>query len=282
MSKSLSEIVGYLRKAWPNLWNVYDDAIGDLIALRNLQMKDGKDNRGYAFDGDKFPSLYKTRIGSYEHDVRPRPSTLAEALLWKMGKWDVYKTFVSDYLGNTERDLDDHDAVVFFAFARHLGDYNLPIFDQHSARAIWVVSQHTWGSSKNIPWSDNASDYDGWSGDLYFHFLMRQKGSWKSNGDGDTSVACLNSFYDEVSFICHASGLSHDELDKLLMPLGQALKDYTSRSVVTGKIHKIETRSYQRLMDLVGVENHTLAEFVDTRKHALASKNRRQAIIPQK
>ena len=47
------------------------------------------------YDFNKFPKLENT--SSFKGDVGPTPASLAEALLWKLGKWPTYKTFVENY-----------------------------------------------------------------------------------------------------------------------------------------------------------------------------------------
>jgi hypothetical protein len=50
------------------------------------------------YDNNKFPPLNNTN--SFDVGVGSTPATLAEALLWKLGKWPTYKTFVENYKTN--------------------------------------------------------------------------------------------------------------------------------------------------------------------------------------
>lgn len=63
---------------------------------------------------------------------------MAEALLWKMGKWTAYKNFVRHY--QSEEKLTSTGDVVFAAFTRHLRDSSNPIYDQHALRAMWAIN----------------------------------------------------------------------------------------------------------------------------------------------
>jgi hypothetical protein len=76
---------------------------------------------------DSYPALDHP-IGQYLFPTNIlHPTSLAEALLWKLGKWDSYKTFVLSYSSN---DLHIPDTgVVFYSFARHLAEEKKPIFE---------------------------------------------------------------------------------------------------------------------------------------------------------
>ncbi|MDT8386767.1 MAG: hypothetical protein RQ736_04595 [Thiogranum sp.] len=63
---------------------------------------------------------------------------IAEALLWKMGKWNIYKDFVNNY--NSSDSLAKKTDVVFAAFAKHLRDSANPVYDQHALRAMWAIN----------------------------------------------------------------------------------------------------------------------------------------------
>lgn len=54
---------------------------------------------GYSYNTSTFPALPANHVwGSSSSDG---PRTLAEALLWKMGKWETYQSFVhTDIYGN--------------------------------------------------------------------------------------------------------------------------------------------------------------------------------------
>lgn len=155
------------------------------------------------YDSVKFPSLRDT--GRFTVDVGESPSTLAEALLWKLGKWPAYKKFVQSY-ATQDLAVSSEGGVVFSAFAKHLQDNNYPIYDQHAIRSIWAIC-------------DLSVDEINLCRSLLFH----RDGSWKPAGSGDNG-ACYNLFVRYVSEIHEFSGVTLRELDLLLMPLGQALK----------------------------------------------------------
>src|SRR4051812_5522427 len=52
----------------------------------------------HSYRHDKFPRLGD--MSNIEATLADSPSSLAEALLWKMGKWQAYKSFVGNYTGN--------------------------------------------------------------------------------------------------------------------------------------------------------------------------------------
>jgi hypothetical protein len=51
---------------------------------------------GYKYDGERFPALADS--GTFSVTNSETPSNLAEALLWKLGKWKSYKQFSAYYM----------------------------------------------------------------------------------------------------------------------------------------------------------------------------------------
>ena len=90
---------------------------------------------GYQYDDKRFPTLRGTE--NFADTSGKTPSNLAEALLWKLGKWQSYKNFVANYTDDDAKPTKQN--VVFFAFARYLKDKNNPIYDQHAIRALWAI-----------------------------------------------------------------------------------------------------------------------------------------------
>jgi hypothetical protein len=164
---------------------------------------------GYEYDAHLFPELPVN--AQFSSEVGGAPNSLAEALLWKMGKWNVYRDFVSNY--NTEGSLVKKSNVVFAAFAKHLRNSENPIFDQHALRAMWAV---------NINLTPNQRSQCKLA-------LIKSKGSdkgnWKATLSGSETIACYELYVDKLNALT-SNGLSKSELDRLLMPLGQALKNH--------------------------------------------------------
>src|SRR5438128_6555867 len=91
---------------------------------------------GFDYKDRKFPPLRDT--GTFEDESSDAPKSLAEALLWKLGRWKAYKNFANYYADKQSKPARNN--VVFYAFAKHLKDQENPIFDQHSLRALWAIS----------------------------------------------------------------------------------------------------------------------------------------------
>jgi hypothetical protein len=177
------------------------------------------DGLGYKYDFDKFPVLLDAN--QYADTSGDTPATLAEALLWKLGKWKSYKNFVSQYIDNDAE--PSQKGVVFFAFAKHLQDSQNPIYDQHALRALWSICLNLDAAHKNQCKS----------------LLFKKDGTWKPAGEGVDTVNCYNIFVDFVGRLTAVEGgLTKRDLDCLLMPLGQAIKKKTS--------------NYNELCDLCG------------------------------
>jgi len=164
-------------------------------------------NMGYMYDANLFPEL-KIDV-DYSFSVGSQPNNLAEALLWKMGKWNVYKDFVNNY--NNNGPLAKKTDVVFAAFAKHLRDSDNPIYDQHALRAMLAINIDLKYQEKEQCKS------------VLFKTKGKEKGRWKAALSGSETIACYNLYVAKLKALSN-NGLSKYELDKLLMPLGQALK----------------------------------------------------------
>ncbi|MEL7935847.1 hypothetical protein [Pseudomonas delhiensis] len=160
----------------------------------------------YKYDADLFPPL-----PSNNHWPAPTlaaPQSLAEALLWKMGKWQIYKSFVAHYssTSSTPKNTD----TVFYAFAKHLQNPARPIYDQHALRALWAID------TKLTPQQAK----------ICRNLLAKKDGTWKSIITGSNTSAGYDLYAERIVDL-EKGGASLSALDKLLMPLGQALKGNT-------------------------------------------------------
>ena len=158
---------------------------------------------GYEYNYDIFPRLSDTE--KFADRSGETPGDLAEALIWKLGKWKSYKNFCKKF---SEADSQPSNTdVVFFAFGRHLKNKDNPIYDQHAIRALWAIckslSQEEQSKCKKL--------------------LMNKKNEWKSAGTGSSAIDCYNIFKMHLDEIVKG-GSSKSDLDRLLMPLGQAIK----------------------------------------------------------
>ena len=160
----------------------------------------------FYYDKDKYPTLSGTE--NFEVTAEDTPINLAEALLWKLGRWEAYTNFRDQY-GNTKGVTNNND-VVFSAYAEHLKNPKLPIYDQHTIRALWTIDPHFT--------AENRIECE--------KLLFKKDGTWKDSGTGSTAVSCYELYRDRLTELTtNEIGLS--ELDKLLMPLGQAIKKTT-------------------------------------------------------
>lgn len=194
----LSELITSLQKSVSSggmTSETIDKAISELARL------------GHKYDFDTFPKLQNTEDFTDVSGESPR--NLAEALLWKLGKWKSYKKFAVQYSEENSRPTDTD--VVFFAFAKHLKNPNNPIYDQHAIRAMWAVCG-------NLTPNEKAKCKS---------LLMNTKGEWKSAGSGSSAVDCYNIYLRHLNDMVKA-GATKREIDLLFMPLGQALKKSTS------------------------------------------------------
>ena len=67
---------------------------------------------GCEYDYDTFPRLVDTE--QFSDKSGETPANLAEALLWKLGKWKSYKKFAKQFAD--EKSTPNNDDVVFYAF----------------------------------------------------------------------------------------------------------------------------------------------------------------------
>ncbi|MFJ5239929.1 hypothetical protein ACIP86_24920 [Pseudomonas neuropathica] len=163
---------------------------------------------GYQYDDDGFPPLVDTE--DFLNNSSDSPQNLAEALLWKLGKWSAYKKFCENYAA--EQPVPTKTDVVFYAFAMHLKDKNNPIYDQHAIRSLWAIFGKLTICERQMCRS----------------LLFSTKNEWKPSGTGKSAIDCYSLFVKHVNNLISASGgASKSELDRLLMPLGQAIKDST-------------------------------------------------------
>lgn len=165
---------------------------------------------GYAYDHTKFPPLPTNHDWS-DQALSTTPTSLAEALLWKQGHWAQYQSFVN-YYQNTDNKSKETD-VVFYAFAKHLYDQNNPIYDQHTLRALLAI--HATLAEDDIR--------------LFRYLLSNKNGKWKDYIKSTSERFSTQDGY--TRFVTLLQNLSTadvtlDMLDKLLMPLGKAIKDH--------------------------------------------------------
>lgn len=159
---------------------------------------------------DSYPALDHP-IGQYLFPTNIlQPTSLAEALLWKLGKWDSFKKFVSSYTSN-DPEIPEK-AVVFHSFARHLAEEKKPIFDQHALRAAWAICE-----TKNCIDQKIRSS------------LFTPKGNWKSSGSGKDYKDCVKIYYYLIKLFLPQEYTRKNlvNLDRFLMPLGQIIKKQT-------------------------------------------------------
>jgi len=167
------------------------------------------------YDEEKFPALrtnhdygaFSTRYADLEE--QNSPISLAEAMIWKLGRWDAYKSFVKNY-ETQNLVVSDDGSVVMSAFAKHLQTRENPIYDQHAIRSLWAIGRLD---------KDELIACES--------VLIDSSGNWKDSGSGKSAVACYELFVKHTKNICSENTVSLRELDLLLMPLGQALKKVT-------------------------------------------------------
>lgn len=171
-------------------------------AIKNLS------GLGYEYDNKQFPALVNTE--NFTDASGETPSNLAEALLWKLGKWKSYKKFCANYMNNNAKATKQD--VVFFAFARHLKDKNNPIYDQHAIRALWAIcGDFTEEESKKCK-----------------SVLFNRKDKWKQTGSGGDAIECYELYRKHIDdLVAVNNGATKAQIDRLLMPLGQAIKKET-------------------------------------------------------
>lgn len=176
----------------------------DIGSIQNATKK--LSSIGYMYDSSLFPEINTDE--KFCTELSSGPISLAEALLWKMGKWEIYKDFVRNY---EDSSITKTTSVVFSAFAKHLRDRANPIYDQHALRAMLAINTNLTGDEKYKCKS----------------VLFKSKGpegaTWKDNMSGKESINCYEIYVKAVNSL--ASDIAFKSaLDRLLMPLGQALK----------------------------------------------------------
>lgn len=165
-------------------------------------------NENYRYDDGAFPQLTDTH--QFVVHVGTTPTNLAEAMLWKLGRWKAYKRFAANYKDPLAEPTTQD--VVLFGFARHLKDKSRPIYDQHAIRAIWAIDD-------NLTPAESA---------ICKSVLFDTHHKWKASGSGSDTIDCYNLFVRRVANLAPAEGnVTNIELDRLLMPLGQAIKELT-------------------------------------------------------
>lgn len=176
---------------------VVEQATDDLSAIRQ-------------YDTEKFPKL--TNTGTFSDSSGNTPNGLAEALLWKLGKWKVYKKFAANY-SSANPSLTKTD-VVLFAFTKHLKDSAVPIYDQHTIRSLWAICGKL---SPDEARSCRSLLFDG-------------KNKWKATGSGGETIECYELFVSHMNSLTanRIDAPTMERLDRLMMPLGQAIKRSTS------------------------------------------------------
>jgi hypothetical protein len=159
----------------------------------------------YYYNDEKYPQI--ADAVTFTDTSGNSPSSLAEALLWKLGRWKAYKNFVEKF-ADPNSDMDNQD-VVFTAFAKHLRDRNNSIYDQHALRALWAMGGAVSVGEKSICKS----------------VLVNEREEWKDAGYGANAVNGYRLFEERVNtWTAQEEGPTRISLDRLMMPLGKALK----------------------------------------------------------
>lgn len=241
----LIAIVKRLRDRWPDKISEQDikDEIQKLGEIKKLFWKGGKpttSSKHYEYDEDKFPRITKQAFGAPTYPITNKtgPRNLAEALLWKKGDWEKYVRFVSDFKKKDSTVKTRESGPVFYAFSNHLKNRaSNPIVDQHSARALWVLSEVAWDLDK----------------EPFRHFLLetksvnkKKKELWRSSTSPKHAAnLTLEYFEKSVTEISEKNNIALLLFDDLLMPLGQALKHFARFD---------STSNYNGLVKLVGLD----------------------------
>ena len=160
---------------------------------------------GYKYNSDKFPELINTK--DFVCASADSPTNLAEALIWKLGRWKIYQDFIKNY--HDEKTEPEKTNVVLYAFAKHLKNPDeTPIYDQHVIRALWAIDT-------------SLSDEE----DKLKSLLIGKNDKWKDNASGEFAIERYCLYLDRLQKIKKESqGVILKDIDRLLMPLGQAIK----------------------------------------------------------
>jgi hypothetical protein len=199
MGSELKELISALRGAIET---------GGLHEELVREATDKLSTMGYKYDYGNFPALINTT--TFVDMSGNTPGNLAEALLWKLGRWKAYKGFLQSHSAKNAKPTATN--VVLHAFAQHLKDPENPIYDQHALRALWAISGKL--SVAEQLHCKNA--------------LFSRDGMWKSSASGSSTTNCYEFFLRHIAdLVSVANAPSKGALDRLLMPLGQALKERT-------------------------------------------------------
>ncbi len=159
----------------------------------------------YKYDDGSYPALVDT--GNFNDTSGNTPGNLAEALLWKLGKWKAYKKFAAYYQSDDSGPTKNN--VVLCAFAKHLRNVSNPIYDQHAMRALWAICGMLTDNEKKKCKS----------------LLFNKKQKWKKTGSGASTIECYKLFVRHLDDLVNIeNGPAKGRIDRLLMPLGQAIK----------------------------------------------------------
>lgn len=214
------EIVDHLKKLVESLQDRIRENLLDNETVKSATASLAR--IGYEYDANLFPELPVN--AAFSSNVGHAPNNLAEALLWKMGKWNVYKDFVRNFDSNDP--LVKKTDVVFAAFAKHLANSDNPIYDQHALRAMWAI---------NITLESFERDQ---CKSALVKSKGEEKGKWKATLSGKETITCYNLYVTKINTLTK-NGIPKSALDRLLMPLGQALKD--------------NSRNYNEFIELCGL-----------------------------
>lgn len=238
----LRRLVTSLRYCWQDgiTTSGVEAATTDLSHIRRIKFQKRGPvllEKGYEYDSGKFPPITQKTFEPPEHELNRKtgPTNLAEALLWKKGDWGKYVDFIDDFKNAKSEPEARNSGPVFFAFAEYLNDRrSRPIFDQHSVRALWVLSDEQWELDS----------------EPYRRYLLQGrdgKETWR-NGQAKDYVAnpVISDFWACITSACSANNVDQSKLDNLIMPLGQALKHYAK--------WRNGTSHYAGLIELAGRE----------------------------
>ena len=213
MNDDLKELIGVLRYAVAT-----EELHVNLVHRATTSLA----TMGYEYDYSNFPALvYTKRFVDTSGDT---PTNLAEALLWKLGRWKAYKGFVQSH--STKAAKPAATNVVLHAFAQHLRDPENPIYDQHSLRALWAIS-----GSLSVVEQRHCKNA-----------LFNKNRMWKSSASGLNTIDCYELFLRNIAILINVRNApSRSVLDRMLMPLGQAIK--------------VTTRTYTEFRSLIGLQD---------------------------
>jgi hypothetical protein len=161
--------------------------------------------KSYTYKTTQYPDFELP--SDLKHRTSDTPTNLAEAFIWKTTFWNKYGKFVDAYKNGGP---PQGDYITFWAYAMYLRNPDLPIFDQHALRAVWALS-----STVKVSDLSNLRE-----------FLLAGD-SWELYAKGSTAKKCYDYFVRRVGSLA-GDRLDIREFDKVLMPLGKALKDFST------------------------------------------------------